>query len=399
MVGSTGEKTRTTSLRLPRPRPASPEESFLEQIPPSYSAELAERARFSGLCIGVVALIAMPAWNLFDRVLEPAHATTFMWLRIVGDVPLFACLWLLWRRPWGRAHAGLLSYLMLTIAQVQIAWMVVRASEARGFYLLGFSLALYGSGCLLVGRLAWTAAVVATTWVALGAAALTTEDSLPRDDVWAACFYLSTASVIALLAHAQRSRQSAREIQARQHLEQEQVHNSALLALLARQSNEDALTGLANRRRWDEELTYRCLMAAHDRTDLAVVLIDVDRFKEINDRLGHAGGDEALRQVGALLLQHVGARGLVARLGGDELGVLLVGTKAQGALALAEQLRHESQSLGLTLSLGVSSCGGNGCGPVDLMVAADEALYRAKRTRNTVARAPEPNDRRHRVRA
>jgi diguanylate cyclase (GGDEF)-like protein len=123
-----------------------------------------------------------------------------------------------------------------------------------------------------------------------------------------------------------------------------------------------------------------------------VVLLDVDHFKRVNDRHGHAGGDQALRAVAAMLTAGVRGSDLVARLGGDELAVLLPGASVDRAVELAERLRREATELRpagfeageLSLSLGVAAAAGVHAQPGELMSRADEQLYRAKGTRNSV---------------
>lgn len=353
--------------------------------------ELSHRARSSGIAIAVVVLLVAPAWGGFDRLLEPAHFRSFILLRLVCEIPIAVLFWLLRARPLGRQRPELLTFLVLAVVQTELAWMVVRATHARDFYLLGFSLALYGSGCLMGGRPRWTAAVVAATWLALGGALLTAPTAMSGRDLAASGFYLSTASIIGLVAHTQRDRLSNRERMARVRLEHEQDQTRQLLAQLERMSHEDALTGLANRRRWDTALDAACAHAQDSGSALAVLLIDIDRFKAINDRHGHAGGDETLRDIAALLTSRVRGRDLVARLGGDEYGILLLDTDAVGAAAVAEQLRQEAIRLrpldegAVSLSLGVAAAAGSEAVPDRLMRRADEQLYRAKATRNAVA--------------
>ena len=100
----------------------------------------------------------------------------------------------------------------------------------------------------------------------------------------------------------------------------------------------DELTELYNRRYFQDELQRQLPNAERHRRPLAVLAIDVDNFKDVNDGLGHQAGDEVLRQVAAVLRQHTRSSDVVARVGGDEFGVLLCETDASQAEALANRL-------------------------------------------------------------
>jgi diguanylate cyclase (GGDEF)-like protein len=159
----------------------------------------------------------------------------------------------------------------------------------------------------------------------------------------------------------------------------------------------DALTGLANRRRFDEGLELEWLRARRDSLPLSLIMIDVDHFKHINDAHGHPCGDSVLQAIARELTQHVRrASDLVARYGGEEFAVLLPNTDLATAYVFAERLRETIQltSLGaannafsITVSCGVScalpeSLHGNRAW---LVQEADTALYEAKRSgRNKV---------------
>jgi diguanylate cyclase (GGDEF)-like protein len=158
----------------------------------------------------------------------------------------------------------------------------------------------------------------------------------------------------------------------------------------------DSLTGLANRRRLMARLEEEVARARRYKTPLAVVMIDIDHFKQVNDVHGHAMGDEVLRNIGAMLKAGVRATDLAARYGGEELTLVLPHTDIPAALLVAENLREkfaglehrlDGATLKKTISLGVAACDGQGEIPSaeDLLKHADEALYRAKQNgRNRV---------------
>jgi diguanylate cyclase (GGDEF)-like protein len=350
--------------------------------------ELTDRAHSSALGLGVLAAVVAPAWSVFDVLLEPGVAATFVALRFACLVPMLVAVWLLWRRPVGRRRPEPLVVLVLAVVEAEIAWMLPRVENLE-FYLLGFTLAIYACGCLLVARPAWTGLLVLGTWCSLVVSLLTAPTPMPVGDLLATGIYLASASTLGLLAHRQRYQLTMREFGTRARLDE-------LLRRLERQSQEDALTGLANRRRWDSELAAASESAREDGSPVAVVLVDLDHFKQVNDHFGHAGGDEALRQVAALLQARVRAGDLVARLGGDEIALLLPGADLERARAVAEEARLAATRLQptgfpgmqLTLSLGVAVATGEQSVPQWLMSDADEQLYRAKATRNAVSAGP-----------
>jgi diguanylate cyclase (GGDEF)-like protein len=369
----------------------------LAEAVPGLRDELVDRARNAGLLVGWVAVVAMPAWTVVDRITVPELAGSFLLLRMVGDIPMLLAVYALWRLPVGRTHPELLTFIFLAIVQLEIAWMITRTTGAS-FHLLGFTLAIYGSGCILVARPRWTVALVGVSALALAGFALTAPRPMTAADLAAVVVFMGTASIIATLAHLRRYALNNRELITRIRLEREQQRTAVLLGQLERLSHEDPLTGLANRRRWDAELASTCAGARQDGSAVAVVLLDIDHFKTVNDRHGHAGGDEVLREVAALLSTRVRDDDLVARLGGDELAVLMPGADLGRAVELAERLRAETAALQpagilpgeLSLSLGVAAMTGEQAYPMELMSRADEHLYRAKITRNAVGSPQRP---------
>jgi diguanylate cyclase (GGDEF)-like protein len=173
---------------------------------------------------------------------------------------------------------------------------------------------------------------------------------------------------------------------------------------LARLSSLDGLTGVANRRAFDEALDVEWRRGGRSGTSLALILVDIDHFKAFNDTYGHQGGDDCLRRVASTLAQSAARAGeMVARYGGEEFVILLPGTDGAGAAALAETLRARVEALGIphaasasaavvTLSAGVAATvPGEAGSPAGLVKDADGALYAAKKAgRNRVVAADGP---------
>jgi diguanylate cyclase (GGDEF)-like protein/PAS domain S-box-containing protein len=176
-----------------------------------------------------------------------------------------------------------------------------------------------------------------------------------------------------------------RNITVRKTIEQELEQTRLRLQELA---VTDGLTGLANRRRFDEALEEESRRAQREASPLSLLLIDVDDFKAVNDRHGHPAGDEVLRQVARSLRRCAERAGeLAARYGGEEFALLLPGSDAEAALRMAERVRRAigalpSQHLGRAVSVSIGvACGGGRAGrpAAALLARADQALYAAKR--------------------
>ncbi|OUM88052.1 MAG: hypothetical protein BAA01_13610 [Bacillus thermozeamaize] len=171
-------------------------------------------------------------------------------------------------------------------------------------------------------------------------------------------------------------------------------------------SNQDSLTGIANRRQFDEYLAIEWGRAERNQQWLGLILLDVDAFKPYNDHYGHQAGDVCLIRVAQTLQNAVKRSGdLVARYGGEEFAVILPNTDLQGATVVAERMRQDVESMFIehkyssiagyiTISLGVAATRPRPAShPSSLIRAADQALYQAKRAGgNRVVCAPEELD-------
>lgn len=169
-------------------------------------------------------------------------------------------------------------------------------------------------------------------------------------------------------------------------LRRELVRRAAAEADLARLSMTDALTGLPNRRQFDEFIAREWRRAGRTGATLSMLLIDADHFKDLNDRYGHVRGDEVLRLLATTIYGAIRRPGdLAARYGGEEFTVVLPDTDAAGARRVAEAIRHRVANLvladgvRLTVSIGLASTRPTPGASVDTFIAqADAALYGAK---------------------
>jgi diguanylate cyclase (GGDEF)-like protein len=354
----------------------------------AFRAEVKRATRATAVAGGVLAIVAFPLWAGFDYVVDPTHGAEFTTIRLLLEVPMVA-LWLSLFTDPGRRHPELAMLLFMGAMQIAIAYMTSRVDGAYAPYALGLSLAIYASSFLLIWPWQYTAALIALTWVALAGAIATAPHPLDGPALATIGFYLATASLLAFVGQLHRHLIAWQEFRGRIELEQEQERNRDLVQQLGRLSREDSLTGLANRRAWDETLEREFERACRQHSRLAVLLCDLDRLKDINDRFGHATGDRVLKAAADVLRERVRAGDLAARLGGDEFAVLCPETDIAAASALGEDLRTRLSASGglesgVTVSIGIACREPGDASATELVLRADDRLYRAKRTRNAV---------------
>lgn len=203
--------------------------------------------------------------------------------------------------------------------------------------------------------------------------------------------------VLIELAHS-----AMREIQLRRAVRESDALNQRLLEqlqrvdelnrALAELATTDSLTGLRNRRAFDHSLALELAIVERHHSPLSLLMLDVDHFKRINDRLGHDAGDQVLQMIGQVLSAGARVIDIVARVGGEEFAVLLPNTGAQGALEVAERMRLAVAQApgdhgGVSISIGAVTLQ-DGEAACSLYARADAALYSAKEAgRNRVVQA------------
>lgn len=310
-----------------------------------------------------------------------------------------------------RSYPGL-GWVVLVHQPTQEAFATARSLK-HSIYLWGIALGLIG------GALSWYIAgqmvkpVLAIAHTAEGIRTGTSRAPMPifpgRDEI--AQLSRSVGQLFANLdqqttllqrfnadLEAQVAARTDRLDQTNQQLQQEiEVRRQTELALqdanqaLQRLTLVDGLTGIANRRHFDQYLEQEWRRSVRDRQPLSLILIDVDYFKLYNDHYGHQVGDDCLRQIAqAIAIPLRRATDLPARYGGEEFAVILPNTDNAGAVYLAETLcqavkaqhiAHEKSAVGpwVTISLGVATClTSANLNPIDLISAADGLLYQAK---------------------
>ena len=194
---------------------------------------------------------------------------------------------------------------------------------------------------------------------------------------------------------------------AQQRAEEHLAEMEAMFRQLEEISVRDALTGLYNRRYFQDRIEQEFQRGERHHRPVSLIMVDIDHFKRVNDTYGHPVGDEVLKCVARLLLEQTRTIDIAGRYGGEEFALVLPETPLEDARLVAERIRErveatilhrveraglEAEPLHCTLSLGVASYAGAGYpSPADFLRAADEALYAAKHAgRNQVKVAPIP---------
>ena len=297
---------------------------------------------------------------------------------------------------------------------VQLAFSLVMLAAGGGISVMmaldaSDSSRIYLAGILLVIFYAYVFATL-RFWYALAVALVLSLSHFLTDIFWlhvdtteiiVDVFFLGTANVIGLFGSYVVETFTRRTYLQSRTITRERRELEAANAELRRLSSQDDLTGLPNRRSFFEAYDREWRRCMREERPIAIVMIDVDRFKDYNDKYGHQTGDRCLRKVAECLRHAVGRPGdLVARYGGEEFVILLADTDTSEARRIGEAMRSDVERStpyasepdgtgGLTISVGVASAipdGGNGD---ELLAGADRALYEAKNAgRNRVCVGP-----------
>lgn len=158
---------------------------------------------------------------------------------------------------------------------------------------------------------------------------------------------------------------------------------------LRNQANHDYLTGLYNRRYFQQISRDLIKLAKRETSNLSIIMLDIDKFKMVNDTYGHGAGDQVLKHLAKTLTEHIRNSDILARIGGEEFAVLLLNANQEGAAVIAEKLReavasqtvsiNNGTSISFTISLGVSSVDIENDDNIDTALnCSDTALYKAK---------------------
>ncbi len=309
---------------------------------------------------GVLAFALLPL--LPEGTTEPANLVAGALVPLVIVAAVFAP----WDRlpAWTQAVPAMVPFVMVALIRSQH-----ESSEAAYtpvVLLPVFWFALYGTRPQLVISIAAVGVTLAIPTPAVEG------DAYPVTELGAALLWMVIAGITGLtISELARQRETLQD-------------------RLGRMAHTDKLTGLPNRRAWDDEFERELARAGRSGAPMCVVLLDLDHFKQFNDHHGHQAGDEHLRDAAEIWRQRLRVTDLLARYGGEEFAAVLTATTIPRAESVIEGLR-ESTPRGETVSAGIAQWDGHESG-AELIARADRALYEAKRTGRdrTVSMPAEP---------
>lgn len=375
------------------------QKKFTAQTEVAFQLEMDRRRERRIHKTGIVAVLLYGLLAVSDSTMVPDAYQQALAVRFLLVVPLMLLATVGLYKLKGLLLREILMATTVVLVALSLIWIGNMSTHPNAVrYQAGITLiALFGN---IVLSLRFRSALVASTIItAIYALSLSQTSLLPvpvRFNSWLFCF---ATVVISLIGNFRMDQDQRRAYLARR---REQARNEDLshaVELLAKLSAEDALTQIANRREFNRRLDIEWARARRDAQPLAMIMADIDFFKNYNDHYGHPAGDACLRQVAAAL-KSIPKRpaDIVTRFGGEEFAVLLPETTVEDAAGLAERMRkavvdlqipHATSRIGsgVTVSFGVAAIRpGLHDQASTLVKMADVALYEAKQNgRNRVA--------------
>jgi diguanylate cyclase (GGDEF)-like protein len=364
---------------------------FSEKVEAAFQVEMDRMRERRMRKTGIAAVLLYSAFAISDRVMIPDAYMKAWAIRFLLVVPLLLlCTFFVYRIRVAAWREAVLSFTLL-VSGISLPWIAGYSGHANAaHYQTGITLiVLFGNIVVNLrfrSALATSVLMTGIYWFALGRIEVMPPEV--RFNNWLFCF---AAVAISLIANFRMDQDQRRAYFARMREHERNQELSHAVELLARLSAEDALTQAANRREFDRRLDIEWARARRDGVPLALIMVDVDCFKNYNDHYGHQAGDACLQQIaGRLRAVPQRAADLVARFGGEEFAVLLPATAEEDAAGLAERMRSAIVDLqiphatsrvapGVTASFGVAAMHPVGnLQASDLVAAADAALYAAK---------------------
>ncbi|HJV80649.1 diguanylate cyclase [Noviherbaspirillum sp.] len=364
---------------------------FPRKVEAAFQAEMDRMRERRIYKTGLTAVLLYSAFALTDPAMVPDAYQQAWAIRFLVVVPfLLLTTWFVYtlRRPFARE---MLLSAALIVSGISMPWIagLSRHPNAAHFQTGITLILLFGN---IVLNLRFRSALITSLLMALMyGLTLTRFGALTPEVRFNNLLFCLAAVAISLIANFRMDQDQRRAYLARMREIERNDELSHAVELLAKISAEDGMTQIANRREFDRRLHLEWSRARRESKPVAIVIADVDFFKNYNDHYGHPAGDDCLKRIAAAL-RSVPKRptDLVARFGGEEFAALLPGVAAEDAAAIAERMRQAIVDLqiphaasrigpGVTVSFGVAAMLPVAHEqPAELIAAADAALYRAK---------------------
>lgn len=340
-------------------------------------------------------LDALDAYQIMDTPAEQAYDDVVKLAAAVCDVPIALVSLLDTERQWFKAKVGLDA----SQTPIQDAFCAHTITSDKEVMEVRDALddPRFANNDLVIGepgiRFYAGAPLITPSGIKLGTVCVI--DRVPRTlNARSKAALLALSRQVVSLLELRHSEAQLREMSDTQQLRQLQLEGyqkqlEQVNGLLRQQATLDPLTGLNNRRAFDDVLCEELARTERTGASMALIFVDVDHFKDFNDEFGHVAGDQALQQVASVLLAQARPYDQVARYGGEELTLILPDTGRGAGVAVAERIRLAIEGFAwqlrpITVSIGVAVANNAETG-AGLLERADRALYQAKRTgRNCV---------------
>lgn len=340
-------------------------------------------------------LDALDAYQIMDTPAEQAYDDVLMLAAAICDVPIALVSLLDSERQWFKAKVGV----CVTQTPIQDAFCAHAIASDSDIFEVRDALEdpRFANNALVTGELGIRfyagAPLITPAGVKLGTVCVI--DRVPKVlDARSRAALLALSRQVVTLLELRRNQAQLREMAGVQQLRQLQLEGyqkqlEDVNGLFRQQATLDPLTGLSNRRAFDDTLCEELARIERTGASMALIFVDVDHFKNFNDEFGHVAGDQALQQVAAVLLAQARPYDQVARYGGEELTLILPNTGRGAGMVVAERIRLAIERFAwprspITVSVGVAVAN-NAVTGAGLLERADRALYQAKRAgRNCV---------------
>ncbi|HEY8608592.1 MAG TPA: diguanylate cyclase [Noviherbaspirillum sp.] len=377
--------------------------AFPPALENAFQAEMDAVRERRTLKTGLAAVLLYAAFAISDRNMVPDIYRQAWAVRFLLVIPLMLATSLFVYRIRSAVLREAVLSATIILSGSSLAWIASMSRHPNAaHYISGVTLIILFGNIVLNLRLR-SALVSSLLMMAIYGWLLSQAETIAmaaRFNNWLFCM---SAVAISLIASYRIDQDQRRAYLARVREEERNKELSRANDMLEKLSSEDGLTQLANRRAFDRRLSAEWSRARREGQPLALVMIDIDYFKNFNDRYGHPAGDDCLQQVARVLEAHTRRPAdMAARVGGEEFAVLLPATGSGAAAHIAEQMRAAIAGLGIahqrsgiaahvTASFGVAAMVPDGQQePGALLTAADACLYQAKQGgRDRVAASPE----------